>query len=204
VGKLVYLMNVSLDGYVETPDHGLEWTKVDEELLTWFNDRARETDAFLYGRGLYEVMAAYWPAAKSDPSATGAMLEFAEIWNAKPKVVFSSTLPTVDWNSRLVSGDVAEELARLRTEFDGELDVGGPTLAAAFIRRGLVDEYRLVVHPIVLGAGTPFFPRLDAPIRLRQTETARFGSGVIYLGYAAVRDQPSGVGTAITLKPPST
>jgi dihydrofolate reductase len=130
-------------------------------------------------------MAAYWPTAESDPSATEVMLDFARIWNPKPKLVFSSTLKSVDWNSRLVSGDVGKELARLRSEFDGELHVGGPTLAAEFIRRGLVDEYGLVVHPVILGAGTPFFPRLDTPIRLRLTETRRFDSGVIYLGYAA-------------------
>ncbi len=186
MGKLVYLMNVSLDGYVETPDHSLDWTDVDEELHTWFNDRNRETDAFLYGRRLYEVMAAYWPTAESDPSATDYMLDFARVWNEKPKVVFSSTLTAVHWNSRLVSGDVGDELARLRAEFDGDLAVGGPTLASAFIRRGLVDEYRLVVHPVILGAGTPFFPELETPIRLRQTEIRRFDSGVTYLGYASV------------------
>lgn len=185
MGKLIYLMNLSLDGYVETPDHGLEWTDVDEELHTWFNDRTRETDAFLYGRRLYEVMQGYWPTAESDPSATPAMLEFARIWNAKPKVVFSSTITTVEGNSRLATGDVTEELARLRSEFDGELDVGGPTLASAFIERGLVDEYRLVVHPVVLGAGTPFFPKLEKPIRLRHIETRKFRSGAMYVAYSA-------------------
>ncbi|MEP6681506.1 MAG: dihydrofolate reductase family protein, partial [Chloroflexota bacterium] len=133
MGKLIYLMNVSLDGYVETPDHSLDWTIVDEELHTWFNDQARGTDASLYGRRLYEVMNAYWPTAESDPSATPAMLDFARVWNAKPKVVFSSSLASVEGNSRLVRGDVGEELARLRTEFDGDLEVGGPTLAAGFI-----------------------------------------------------------------------
>jgi dihydrofolate reductase len=184
MGKLIYSMNVSLDGYVETPDHDLDWTNVDDELHTWWNDQVRAADAFLYGRRLYEVMAAYWPTAGSDPAATEPMLDFARIWNPKPKVVFSSTLESVDWNSRLVSGDVSQELARLRTEFHGDLDVGGPTLAAEFIRRGLIDEYRLLVHPVILGAGTPFFPELNTPIRLRLTESQRFGSGVLYLGYA--------------------
>jgi dihydrofolate reductase len=185
MGKLIYSMNVSLDGYVETPDHSLDWANVDEELHSWFNDQAREMDASLYGRRMYELMAAYWPTAESDPSATETMLEFARIWKPLPKVVFSSTLTSVDWNSRLASGDVGDELARLRTEFDGDFDVGGPTLASAFIRHGLVDEYRLVVHPVVLGSGTPFFPKLESPIRLRLTETRRFDSGVIYLGYTA-------------------
>ncbi|MGH2357948.1 MAG: dihydrofolate reductase family protein [Candidatus Limnocylindria bacterium] len=186
MGKLIYLLNVSLDGYIETPDHSLDWTTVDDELHTWFNDRTRELDASLYGRRLYELMSAYWPTAETDPSATTAMVEFARIWNAMPKVVFSSTLASVDWNSRLVTGDVGDELASLRAEFDGDLAVGGPTLASAFIRRGLVDEYRLVVHPVILGAGTPFFPQLETSIRLQLTETRRFDSGVVYLGYAAV------------------
>jgi dihydrofolate reductase len=184
MGRLVYSMSVSLDGYVDTPDHSLDWVDMDEELHSWFNDRARETDAFLYGRRLYEVMAAYWPTAESDPNATPAMLDFARIWNPKPKVVFSTTLEEVEWNSRLVRGDPVGELARIRSEFEGELSVGGPTLASAFIRRGLVDEYRIVVHPVVLGAGTPLFPPLERLIRLRLIETRTFASGAVYLGYA--------------------
>jgi dihydrofolate reductase len=185
MGKLIYLMNTSLDGYVETPDHGLDWTNVDDELHGWFNEQSRATDAFLYGRRLYEVMNAYWPTAEADPAATDVMLDFARIWNATPKIVFSSSLPNVEGNSRLARGDPAEVLDDLRREFGGELSVGGPTLAAQFIRRGLVDEYRLVVHPVVLGGGTPFFPSLDRPIDLRLVDTRRFASGVVYLGYAA-------------------
>jgi dihydrofolate reductase len=185
MGKLIYTMNVSLDGFVETPDHSLAWTKVDDELHSWFNDELRTMSASLYGRRLYELMAAYWPTGESDPQATEPMREFARIWNATPKVVFSSTLETVEGNSRLVRGDIEDELERLRAEFDGDLEVGGPTLAASFIRRGLVDEYRLVVHPVVLGAGTPFFPELERPIELRQTGTRRFESGVVYVGYEA-------------------
>lgn len=186
MGKLIYIMNVSLDGYIETPDHSLDWSIPDEELHTWFNDRARETDVFLYGRRLYEVMAAYWPTAASDPAATDYMLDFARIWNEKPKVVFSATLATVRWNSRLANADIGEELARLRTEFKGDMSVGGPTLASEFMRRGLVDEYQLLVHPIILGAGTPFFPKLETRINLRLKETRIFASGVTYLGYSAM------------------
>jgi dihydrofolate reductase len=188
MGKLIYLMNVSLDGFVETPDHGLDWTIIDDEIHTWFNDQERGTDASLYGRRLYELMAAHWPTAESDPAATPVTLEFARIWNAKPKIVFSTTLESVDFNSRLVTGDVAEELAKVKAEFDGNLEVGGPTLAAEFIKRGLVDEYRLVIHPVVLGDGTPYFPRLERPIGLKLIETRVFGSGAVYQGYAATHD----------------
>ena len=97
--------------------------------------------------------------------------------------MFSTTLQSVDHNSRLARGDVAEELARVRREYDGDIEVGGATLAASFIRRGLVDEFGLVIHPVILGAGTPFFPELDGPIPLRKTETRRFESGVVYVGY---------------------
>ena len=83
---------------------------------------------------------------------------------------------------------MGEELAAIKAEFDGDLEVGGPTLAAQFIERGLVDEYHLVIHPVVLGAGTPFFPRLDRPIGLKLIDTRVFGSGVVYQGYAATRE----------------
>lgn len=184
MGKVVYSMNVSLDGFVETPDHSLDWANVDEEIHRWFNDESRAAGAFVYGRRLYEVMAAYWPTAESDPAATPAMVEFAQIWNPMPKVVFSSTLDSVQWNSRLARGDVGDEVERLRAEVDGEISIGGPTLAAELIRRGLVDEYRLAVHPVVLGAGTPFFPALDRPLKLRLLDTRRFGSGAMVLTYA--------------------
>ena len=183
MGKLIYAMNVSLDGYVETPDHSLDWTVIDDEIHTWWNDRERALDASLYGRRLYELMAGHWPTAGADPTATDVEREYARVWNAQPKIVFSSTLESVEGNSRLVRGDVGEELDRLRSEFDGDLGIGGPTLAASFIRRGLVDEYGMVVHPVLLGAGTPFFPPLDGPISLRLTETRTFASGVMYLGY---------------------
>lgn len=184
MGKLIYSMNVSLDGFVETPDHGLDWATVDDELHTWFNDQLRTLDGSLYGRRMYELMAEYWPTGEDDPSATDAMLEFARIWKPMPKIVFSSSLEQVQHNSRLVRGDVGAVLEDLRQEFDGDLDVGGPNLAGQFVRRGLVDEYRLVIHPVVLGAGTPFWPEVDAPVRLRLVETRAFASGAELLTYA--------------------
>lgn len=185
MGKLIYSMNVSLDGFVETPEHSLDWANVDDELHAWFNDQSRRLEASLYGRRMYEVMAGYWPTAEEDPSAPEVMLDFARIWKPMPKVVFSSSLQGVEHNSRLVQGDVSEVLARLRQEFDGDLDVSGPTLAGQFVRRGLVDEYQLVVHPVILGAGTPFWPDLEAPANLRLTETRTFASGAVLMSYAS-------------------
>ena len=183
MGKLIYNLNVSLDGFVETLDHGLEWGLVDDELHAWFNDQTRSLDATLYGRRLYEVMAAYWPTAEDDPSATDVMREFARIWNPMPKVVFSSSLERVDHNARLVKGDVAAVLEEVRREYDGDIGVAGPNLAGQFVRRGLVDEFRLIVHPVVLGAGTPFWPALDTPLALRLVETHAFNSGVELRSY---------------------
>jgi dihydrofolate reductase len=183
VGKLIYLLNVSADGFIETREHGLDWTIVDEELHTWFNDQMRALDATMYGRRLYEVMAAYWPGGEDNPASTPAMREFARIWNPLPKIVFSSSLDRVEHNSRLVRGDVGPVLEELRREFDGDIGVAGANLAGQFVRRGLVDEYRLVIHPVVLGAGTPFWPELDAPLRLRLIETRTFESGVVIRSY---------------------
>jgi dihydrofolate reductase len=185
MGKLIYLLNVSLDGFVETPDHSLDWATIDDELHSWFNERERNINASLYGRGLWETMSGHWPTAESDPSATETEREYARIWVNQPKIVFSSTLESVEGNARLVSGDIRDELAKVRQEFDGDLSVGGATLASAFIRAGLVDEYGLVVHPVVIGQGTPFFPKLDHSLQLRQVDSKRFESGVVYLRYVA-------------------
>jgi dihydrofolate reductase len=183
MGKLIYSLNVSLDGFIETPDHSLDWAVVDDEVHSWFNDQARALDATLYGRRMYELMADYWPTGDTDPAATDAMREFARIWKPMPKIVFSRSLDRVDHNARLVQGDVGPVLAELRREFPGDIDVGGPNLAGQFVRRGLVDEYRLVVHPVVLGAGTPFWPDLDAPLRLRLVESRSFASGAELRSY---------------------
>lgn len=186
MGRLIYSLNTSLDGFVETRDHGLDWSIADDELHAWFADHSRNLSASLYGRRLYELMSAAWPHVQDDPTATEAMREFGRNWLDTPKIVFSRTLQSVEWNSRLVQGDVREQLARVREEFDGDLEVAGPNLAWQFVRAGLVDRYEVVVHPVILGDGTPYLPPLDAPIRLRHTDTHVFGSGVRVLGYDAV------------------
>ncbi|HEX4744373.1 MAG TPA: dihydrofolate reductase family protein [Candidatus Limnocylindria bacterium] len=183
MGKLIYLLNTSLDGFIETPDRRLDWTTIDEELHGWFNDQMRALDATLYGRRIYELMAAYWPTAEQDPGVTDVEREFARIWDPLPKIVFSRTLERVEHNSRLVRGDVGTVLDGVRREFGGDLGVAGPDLAGQFVRRGLVDEYRLVTHPVVLGAGTPFWPALERPLRLRLREWHTFSSGVELRSY---------------------
>ena len=175
--RLIYLLNVSLDGYTASPDGGTEWGTVDEEIHSWFNEQMRGLDATLYGRRMYETMAAYWPTGEDDPAGTETTREFARIWNPLPKVVFSNSLDRVEHNSRLVRGDVATVLDELRAEFSGAIGVAGPNLAHQFMRHGLVDEYQLVVHPVVIGAGTPYWPDLEKPLGLRPVERRTFGSG---------------------------
>ena len=187
MGKLIYSMSVSLDGFVNTPSGSLDWVRVDDELHRAFNDEAQAMSAFLYGRRMYELMTDYWPTAEDDPEATPAMVDFARIWRDKPKVVFSTTLEGVDFNSRLVRDGAVDEVARLKGQPGFDLDVGGPTTAATFLRAGLVDEVRLYVHPVVLGAGTPFFPALEEQIELEPIETRTFESGVVLLRQAVVR-----------------
>lgn len=183
MGKVVYSLSVSLDGFADSPDRSLDWVQVDEELHAFFNDQSRGISTSLYGRRMYELMYGYWPMAEADPDAKPVEVEFAGIWKRIPRVVFSTTLDEVDPGSRLVRTDPVEEVASLRAE-PGEMDVGGPTLAATLMRAGLIDEYRVFVHPIILGAGTPFFAALDTRIPLRLLETRTFGSGVVYLRYA--------------------
>lgn len=177
MGKLIYSLNVSLDGYAATLEGGLDWALVDEELHSWFNEQARHHQATLYGRRMYELMAGHWPTAEEDPGATDVEREFSRIWKPLPKIVFSTTLEFVEHNARLVRGDVSAVLSEVRREFDGEIDVGGPGLAGQFVRRGLVDEYHLVVHPVILGAGLPFWPELDSPLSLQMKELRTFASG---------------------------
>ena len=181
--KVIYSMLVSLDGAIETPSRSLDWHLIDEEIHQFVNDQQQEIDTYLYGRRLYELMAEYWPTADANPAAPAYEAEFARIWRNMPKLVFSKTLEQVEWNSRLVRDNIAAEVARLKAQPGKDISVGGATLAASLMRLSLIDEYQLFVHPLVLGGGTPFFPALDAPIKLRLVATRTFGSGVVYLSY---------------------
>ncbi len=180
--KLIYSMGVSLDGFIAGPHGEIDWSAPDEELHRFHNRQAREVGAQLYGRRLYEVMR-YWETADERPSAPAHELEFARIWKETPKLVFSKTLEQVEGNARLVADDAAEEVARLKEQPGRDLAVGGAGLAATFIEQDLIDEYRLFVSPVVLGAGTPYFPALDERISLELVETQTFGSRVVYVRY---------------------
>ncbi len=183
--KLIYSMSVSLDGFTAGPGGDFGWSEPDAELHRFHNARVGELGAHLCGRRIYEVMR-YWDTPEATTSEDEIVREFAAIWQALPKVVFSTTLQRVEGNARLATGDVAEEVARLKAEPGKDVGVGGPGLAAACVARGLVDEFQLFVYPIVLGGGTPFFPALEPPVDLELAETRTFGSRVVYLHYRRI------------------
>lgn len=183
MSDVIYSLAVSLDGFVEGPNREIDWSAPDEELHAFYNARARDTGLFLHGRRIYELMAGYWPAVNEKQSGPAHEIEFARIWTRTPKIVFSRSLDKVDWNSTLKRDVVADEIIALKAQVAEDMDVGGPTLAAAFMRLGLIDEYRLFVFPIVLGGGTPYFPPLEQRMKLRLVESRKFGCGVVYLRY---------------------
>jgi dihydrofolate reductase len=178
---LIYSMSVSLDGHVAGPDGAIDWAAPDEELMRFHNEQTRELTGHLMGRGLYEDMLG-WETAEQ--TRTGPQeLEFARVWKAIPKLVFSTSLTAVEGNARLARGEVADEVAELKNQpGDGIVSVGGAGLAASLAGKDLIDEYRLFVNPVVLGGGTPYFPLLPNRLDLELVETQTF-SQVVYLRY---------------------
>ncbi len=184
MGKIVLMMSVSLDGYIEGTDRDISWHLVDEELHEHFNHVLAGMGAFVSGRVTHELMASFWPTADRDPSSSRAVVEFASIWRDTPKFVFSRTLAEAGWNTTVVREVVPEEVRRLAEEQQGDLALGGADLAASFMQHDLIDEYRLYVHPVAIGEGRPLFPRSHNRIGpLRLAETRNFGNGVVLLRY---------------------
>jgi dihydrofolate reductase len=185
--SVTYSMGVSLDGYIVGPDGGFDWTVPDPDVFRFWIDEIREVGVHLLGRRLYETML-YWETADQDASLDDAELEWAALWKPLPKVVFSTTLSAVQGNARLASGGLAEEIARLRAEpGEDDIAIGGATLAAEAAALDLIDEYRAVVHPVLLGGGMPFFPQRERRVDLELVETRTFSSRVVYLRYRVAR-----------------
>jgi dihydrofolate reductase len=185
--SVTYSMNVSLDGYIVGPDGDFNWTAPDEQVFRSWIGEIRGVGVHLLGRRLYETML-YWETADQDPSLDDSRLEWAALWKPLPKVVFSTTLSAVQGNARLASGGLAEEIERLRAEpGEGDIAIGGATLAADAAALGLIDEYRARVYPVLVGGGTPFFPQRERRVDLELVETRTFSSRVIYLRYRVAR-----------------
>ncbi len=182
MAKLIYVANVSLDGYIEDAHGSFDWTEPTDEVFAFITDLIRPVGAHLYGRRMYETMAV-WETQPDLAAQSDLMADFANIWQAADKVVYSTTLDAVSTaNTRLERRFDPDSLREMKTSAAGDLVVGGPTLAAHAFHAGLVDECQLFVHPVLVGAGKPAFPT-DAHIQLDLLDENRFGSGVVNLRY---------------------
>ncbi len=190
-GRFVYWMNVSLDLKIErAPDEqgGGDWVRIGEPLHREFNARAKGLSMSVEGRRIYETMEAYWPAARTDESLPDFLREYGEIWTSAPKILVSRTRTSADHNTRIIGGDDAiGQLARVRAEADGDIGVGGATLATQLLRAHLLDELLLFTHPVVLGEGRPLFDELDEPVECDLLEQQSFDQGVTMHRYAVRR-----------------
>jgi len=185
--SVTYSLSMSLDGYIVGPDGGFDWSVPDEELFRFATDEVRDLGVHLLGRRLYETML-YWETSDEDPALDIPEQEFAALWRPLPKVVFSTTLTEVRGNARLATGGLAEEIERLRAEpGPGNIGIGGATLAAEAAALDLIDEYRVRVHPVLVGGGTPYFPQLGRQTNLELVETRTFPSGVVFLHHRVAR-----------------
>jgi dihydrofolate reductase len=186
--KVIVFMSMSLDGYIAGPHGELDWHRVDEELHTHFNEELRGMGAFLNGRVMYQLMSDFWPTADQDPSTSPAVVEFARIWRDMPKVVYSRTLERAEWNATIARDVLVDEVQALKAQPGGDLALGGADLAAAFRRRGLIDGYRLYIHPVIVGRGKPMFEESGGLEDLTLRETRQFGNGVVLLHYERAED----------------
>jgi dihydrofolate reductase len=185
--RVTYSMGVSLDGYIVGPDGDITASPPDEEVWRLVTDEIREVGVHLMGRRLYETML-YWETADQDPSLDDSELEWAALWKPLPKVVFSTTLSAVQGNARLALGGLSDEIERLRAEpGEGDIAIGGATLAAEAAALGLIDEYRVRVYPVLGGGGIPYFPQHERRVDLELVETRTLSSQVVYLRYRVAR-----------------
>ena len=183
--KVIFMIGISLDGYFEGPDREIDWHMVDAELHQHFNDELANAGAFMDGRVTSELMSAYWPTADQEPDAAPQEKEFARIWRETPKYIYSKTLQSSDWGETILREVVPADIEAMKTQPGGDIYIGGPNLAATFARLNLIDEYRIYVHPILIGEGHPIFAA-DLQQTLRLIDTRTFGNGVVLLRYEPI------------------
>jgi dihydrofolate reductase len=181
--KLIYSMNTSLDGYVESADGDFGWGVHDAEIHKHYNQMYAVMTTHLYGRRMWETMSGYWPTAEADPAATPETKEFARFWNAGEYFVFSRSLQSVDHGARLVRDNAVETVRRLKSGEGTDMDVGGPGLASTLIAAGLVDEIHAYINQVAVGAGKPFLLDLSRQLDLKLLGVQTFASGVVQLRY---------------------
>lgn len=191
MAQLTLWMQMSLDGYAEGPDHAFDWPVLGPTLQRAFIDELRHADAFVDGRHVYEMMAAVWPAVDADPSGSDDAREFARIWMPMPKYAFSQTLTNAAWNTTVIRSDVAVAIRELvaRSRY-GVIAFGGPTFAATLMRRGLVDNYQLFVHPVALGGGTPLFGGVTDRRRLHLVTSRSYDDAVVAVRHLTAPPAP--------------
>ncbi|WP_188187943.1 dihydrofolate reductase family protein [Nonomuraea sp. SYSU D8015] len=183
MGKLIYWVHTSVDGHIDGPNGEFDWTEMGPELSAYGDEVHARVGTFLYGRLVWEMMSGYWPTA-DQTSDHPHDLTFASIWRSTPKVVFSTTLKEAGWNTRIVSGNLGEEVAELKRQSDQDLLLnGGSQLASAIGELGLIDEYHIMVHPVVLGGGRPLFPPQKERLDLRLTDSRTFDARTVLLRY---------------------
>ncbi len=182
MGKLISTAITSLDGYVADTDGNFDWSVPDEEVHAFVNDLERPVGTYLYGRRMYEVMR-FWETAHTLADQPAFVLDYAAVWQAADKIVYSRTLDAVSTaRTRLEPEFDPEAVRRLKTEADQDLSISGRELSAHAIRAGLVDEYRQFLGPVVVGGGQRWLPD-DVRIDLELLDERRFGNGVVYLRY---------------------
>jgi dihydrofolate reductase len=182
VAKLIYSTIASLDGYIEDEDGNFDWSAPDEEVHTFVNDLERPVGTHLYGRRMYEVMV-YWETARLPADQPPYVQDFAEIWQAADKIVYSKTLEAVSSARTRIERDFDPEAVRkMKAAAGRDLTVGGPDLAAQALEAGLVDELHLFVAPVVVGGGKQSLPD-NVRLELELLDECRFGSGVVHLRY---------------------
>ena len=181
MGKLIYGMLTSLDGYIAATDGSLVLPVPEAQLHWYFNAQMTRASLVLHGRRMYQVMRA-WDTEGDKPGASEVVVDFARAWKLTPKLVFSTTLQEVGPNARLVKGEVEKVVKGVKADVDGEIMVAGAGLAASLARLGLIDEYQLFVQPVVLGGGRPFF-EAGLGLRLKLAETKSLPQGVVALRY---------------------
>jgi dihydrofolate reductase len=180
--KIIYAMNVSIDGFIAAPDGSLDWSIPDQEVHQAFNALEKDIELHFYGRRMYEIMG-FWRTAAQTHSLHDYEIEFARLWNSKPNMVFSTTLEQVAPGDTLVREVIPADILKLKAQSGKYMDVGGAELASTFMNLGLVDEIQLYIVPIVLGGGKPMFQSINHKFSMKHLETRKFSSGIVLLRY---------------------
>ncbi|GAB3757989.1 dihydrofolate reductase family protein [Spirosoma pomorum] len=185
--KLVLFAHISLNGFAADNDGGLGFLSYNEELQLFAKQVVKTVGAAVYGKNTYQLMAGYWPTVLADPNADNHSLDHARWVQQVPKIVFSTTLPSADWhNTRLIKDNVVEEVNKLKQQEGNDLVIfGSPGLAKSLINLGLIDEYKLTLHPVLVGKGISLFDSHTPLSKLILLESKTLGSGVLTLHYAA-------------------